>query len=947
MELKAFDILLCRTPVFSVQDDLEEKWDELKTMIRDSSPPLFEIIKDLDYPQLKSAGKKINYSIWKYFNRARFRATPFGRFAAFSAINLKNAGCHKLVLEQKLYTLDLIDWGAKDDHLNDFRKVLKYTEWFQINSSIYRVGSELRFIRFKNNCFEIGSVTTFPELDTILKNCTDKIRKADLYSVIQSAHALNIKDVDILLEQMLTLQLLLCDRLPNITGEDYFKRLSVKKGKTHINYTIAERKVQSGGFDLRRVRNIPNLIRFLQANLPSIENEALSDFKHAFLKKFEQSAIPLLIAMDPELGVGYKNLAHPVQELDLIEVVNKFKHLPDSSKADGYTKLHNFLLNAMLSGTEIKLENFINQKDINPLPLPNSLSVMLHLYNDQPVIESIGGSTANALTGRFTMASQGLTQSGLHISGLESDANPDLIFFDIAYQAEKEVDNVNRRKQLYSYELPILTWSCHQTTLRLDDIMVAIRNSEIILWSKKYDKRLIPRIPSAYNYGRSDLSVYRFLCDLQHQAIKSDLSFNFQHFFPDLVRYPRVSYKDIIVSPAMWLIPENIKKLSNSDDTKNSILQLKAWFQTQAIDFYVKSGLSDQKLCFNPNDDSDLIALLSYFRQNQSGNIYISEALFPEKPEVSNITGKPYIAEYILNYGHSDNVYKSNFLIHEKISTSPGNILPGGDWLYFEIYCHPSRSNEILLNQIDEFMKDSQEQICKWFFIRYDDPKPHLRLRLQLVDSSFGYRIINNLNTFLEKDFNAGLISDIQIKTYYREIERYGAGRIDLVEEFFFLDSLNAKLLLANRYSTIQLYSIALNLFQRLFKVCFNSTDLAIDFATTMADTFKNEFSLDHQSLKRINESFQEHKLALSDTVTKSLPDLSSSYTRLLLKILSDCESEQQRTKIIADLLHMHINRLFDSNQRSHETIIYQYLVKLLKAKRAAIVILQEFPAER
>jgi thiopeptide-type bacteriocin biosynthesis protein len=125
----------------------------------------------------------------------------------------------------------------------------------------------------------------------------------------------------------------------------------------------------------------------------------------------------------------------------------------------------------------------------------------------------------------------------------------------------------------------------------------------------------------------------------------------------------------------------------------------------------------------------------------------------------------------------------------KKNSTSPSNILPGGDWLYFEIYCHPSRSNEILLNPINQFIKESQEQISKWFFIRYDDPKPHIRLRLQIVDSSFGYQIVKNLNSFLENDFHTGLISDIQIKTYYREIERYGAGRIEFVEEFFFLDS--------------------------------------------------------------------------------------------------------------------------------------------------------------
>ncbi len=67
-------------------------------------------------------------------------------------------------------------------------------------------------------------------------------------------------------------------------------------------------------------------------------------------------------------------------------------------------------------------------------------------------------------------------------------------------------------------------------------------------------------MPSAYNYSRSNLPVFRFLCDLQHHKIKSNLNFDIRESFPNLIRYPRVVYKDIIVSRAMWLVPAGIIK---------------------------------------------------------------------------------------------------------------------------------------------------------------------------------------------------------------------------------------------------------------------------------------------------------------------------------------------------------------------------------------------------
>jgi hypothetical protein len=39
--------------------------------------------------------------------------------------------------------------------------------------------------------------------------------------------------------------------------------------------------------------------------------------------------------------------------------------------------------------------------------------------------------------------------------------------------------------------------------------------------------------------------------------------------------------------------------------------------------------------------------------------------------------------------------------------------------------------------------------------------------------------------------------------------------------------------------------------------------------------------------------------------------------------------SETRREALLADLIHMHLNRLFIDDQRKHELVVYYYLLKI------------------
>lgn len=925
MALRLMDHILCRTPVFSRDAAFNENWGGLKQLIREASPSLYEIIANSDYDDPVCTTGKVWFSLWKYFNRAKFRPAPFGGFAAITLLD-QFAGDLPLTLDSKIILHELIDWQEKDAIL-----FASTPAAFQANSSVYTVGNEIRYIRFKEDQFEIYSVEAFPELEAVADCCRIQANRRDIEEMLAKRFGLSTSMANRLILQLVDLQLLFPETHPNITGTDYFERINAKLISGSRKYAITERRRISGQLDRHRLKHLPDLIDFLANELPEEMNPALTGFLQAFVKRFDQNAIPLALALDPETGVDYGGFASHAEN-DVLATFAFGNEKEKEQESWPFTALHKFLLKRIMGGQTIRLEEFSTPAKKGKLLLPNSLNIVLHFSGCNAVIENAGGCSANMLLGRFTMGSESIENACLKVASLEQEANPHVLFFDVAYQAEKRVDNVNRRKHLYAAELPILSWSTHSSPIHFDDILVMVRNDEVLLWSKKLNKRLIPRIASAYNYTRSDLAVYRFLCDLQHQNIRSDLNFNLARFFPEMSHYPRVVYKDIIVFPARWLIPAAIADRSRFASKG----ELADWLQREGIDFLFRAGHADQTLIFDPKSEADMNAFLLFLKQHPKQAIYISEALAEPDNLVQDENGRAYISQFIVPYYHGDTIYRSyDFYGFEQFSKPFVNRrFPGSDWLYFEIYCHPMRSDQLLLGKILTFVKASKSKVNKWFFIRYADPHPHIRLRLQLKDPGLAHSLTAELNTLMASECAAGLVSDIQIKTYVRETERYGTGRIDLAEHFFFLDSKLALSTLNRAKTDLRQYSLVLANMDRLTALFLPDISERIDFVRAIASNFTSELGISQENFKVLNQNFKslEQDPTRGDKLLKSKY---SRYEKVFLKLISQCKHKTERNNLAADLIHMHVNRNFHSAQRLHEATLFHYLLKMLTTRRA------------
>ena len=117
---------------------------------------------------------------------------------------------------------------------------------------------------------------------------------------------------------------------------------------------------------------------------------------------------------------------------------------------------------------------------------------------------------------------------------------------------------------------------------------------------------------------------------------------------------------------------------------------------------------------------------------------------------------------------------------------------PGSDWLYLKLYVPPSLQDDLVRGPLREFARAAlQDGLAdRWFFIRYADPEPHLRLRFHGTPAVLWQRLLGNVLAWSQGLVDSDLVSRFSLETYDREIERYGGeDAVDAAETLFYADS--------------------------------------------------------------------------------------------------------------------------------------------------------------
>lgn len=268
----------------------------------------------------------------------------------------------------------------------------------------------------------------------------------------------------------------------------------------------------------------------------------------------------------------------------------------------------------------------------------------------------------------------------------------------------------------------------------------------------------------------------------------------------------------------------------------------------------------------------------------------------------------------------------------------------GSEWMYLKIYCGVKTSDTILQEAITPLVAKLKKQnlIQKWFFIRYNDPKPHLRLRLQLVDIENYTTVLNQINSKLKESTDSGEISNIIMDAYTRELERYGKDTIEFAEELFFK---NSELVLNFLdYEDEDKIIVSLFYIEQTLSGLKLSNEERLEMIADSNRAFKKEFNADKNLNNQLKKKFLEFKPKYEEFI--SLYEF-AGIRNLILDNTSEIKLFSEKiikydmlffNSFVTSIFHMHINRLFISNQRLFEMVIYDYLFRSNKMKMAEAV---------
>jgi thiopeptide-type bacteriocin biosynthesis protein len=117
---------------------------------------------------------------------------------------------------------------------------------------------------------------------------------------------------------------------------------------------------------------------------------------------------------------------------------------------------------------------------------------------------------------------------------------------------------------------------------------------------------------------------------------------------------------------------------------------------------------------------------------------------------------------------------------------------PGSEWLFMKLYCPRPIEDDVIADPVRAFTEEALAAgwADEWFFIRYTDPDPHLRLRFRGAPDRLTGHLLPALCAWAAGLMAGGHCRHFSFDTYDREIERYGGpAGMEVAEAVFAADS--------------------------------------------------------------------------------------------------------------------------------------------------------------
>ncbi|QQL49976.1 lantibiotic dehydratase [Mucilaginibacter ginkgonis] len=964
-----------------------------KAAVYIATPDYYYLLESNNFEAANLNRKSLN-TLKKYINRFCYRPVPFGLFASVSYVQWQDNINQFKTTDQNAYAFiafsqQLINTIYKY-HNHNFDPSIKYF----LNFTVYKNDNEYRYIKTslsgKNDVrnYKLQSIAYSKPLARLVNFGTEPKAIEEMVKAVVAEADCSQKDALDYIIFLAEEQFLISELEINITGKDQFtkphsiaainrleevlpRKIPLSLVTTdyfenlcfHIKRQIVEPALLpkdlfnviaiSDGEETNLSAKIQQKINAgLQAlsKLGSYSSVPMMDkFIKQFEEKFDQQTVPLLLAVDPENGIDYD--FSPETESNILLETLKIGDTQRMNPGGSWTLKQSMLLRKWHEqlGHETN-EILLNENDIQDLdgPQPGEIcgSVFFRMSDTLIYIENAGGINPASLIGRFTVADEKIRDAAMEMANYIEELNPEIVYAEILHLSDPKVDNINRRENFYRYDLPITAKSVRKADcqLRLIDLSLKLIHGKLYLWSARLRKIVIPMLSSAYNHSRDKLPLFRFLVDLGYQYSNINLSLDMPGLFPGLASYPRVSYNGVVLSLAKWSFSSAIFQKINDPDPQNRYSDFLHIAKKNHFPVCFSLKENDQQLVFNSKSFNDIMLFLDCISNKK--NILIEE--FLTDTSCQN-TDEKKINNTFVNQFNCFLLPKNPYPVPKfnlaKVRNGLRHFIPGSEWLYLKLYCAKLGTNKLLLDIAPLLFKTYDNgKILQWFFIRYEDHAPHIRLRLK-IDPRDLPQIMNALKSKLSRKIDRHIVREYTISTYSRELERYAPAGIHFTENFFTASSnyVLAFLKASKRYHFLP-YLYAISGMVDILKQLIKGKKDQMAFLYEVFKNFEAEFKepgIKVQLDKKFRELRPEIIAHLSNNAYLNPSQLYTA-RKLFLQSIMQIEgklsgSNTSRNDYIASIIHMHLNRIFNTEPRKQEMICFYLLYKHLKSEFAKI----------
>jgi len=942
--------------------------DDFVTSVYWSSPEVYQAIINYKEHRLKTDKiPKLIHTLKKYAIRASTRCTPYGTMAGVAIRDLKNPAERSSVGRKARIDMEFL--AAIKSHIENNPGIIYHLK-YKANNTIASIPGQFRYAepieKGEKWTEQLSSLERNEYLNT-LSEISEPLR----YEAIKKLFSSNFQEDEIsdFLEELISMKFLVSELQLALTSDNSVKIRNVLQRLQQegidevtpylnilhaVDHGIAIIEDTPVGYlpleEIEKIKNLAGEIGIHKKHLFHVDlkhnsesSYSLSDktlrninislsllhkfgtenpvqkeldhLKKIFTLKYESREVPLTQVLDSEYGIGFP--ADPqignLQTSALLEGVAT----KDNENKSAETFHSNSLLDLIEQNPEETLyleKHTLGELDDEPINSQNFCVVGSPFGGDGFHLQNVGASGANSILGRFGLLDEEIETLSRAIHQKEEELSSELIFADLIYIPEKRTGNIARRPVLSDYEIPIFADSgCtidHQILLK--DIMISVDKGEIILRSKKLNKRIIPRLSNAHNFHKSENAAYRFLSSLQSQNQKN-INLNIEYSKLRKRYFPRIAYKNIILHRACWILHED--DIHTIKKAPSHITALKELFQQWKVAQYVVLVQGDNELFLDTAHESYLQLLL----EEVKGSTMIQLAEWLQHADDGN-----YSQQVVLPLENKSFNNKTKTPQHTS-STVQRSFAPGSEWLYLKLYCSSSISDTLLRDAIkpvlDQLAED--EIIQSAFFIRYTDPHHHIRIRLQLKDKHQYSEAVRQLHEILDPYFQEESIWNIQADSYHREIERYGAAYMQATEAMFGYDSQLIFTLLEDETfaasEEIRLFSAVKNI-DRWLSIFHFSLPQKLEFCQSVEDVFLKEFNPElkpHITSKYRILKDDLHSFVISSYFEQEFEKRDKNISQLTLD-----------KNNLSSYIHMSLNRWFSSEQRALELMTYSFAVK-------------------